>query len=52
MSSIGHPRDNEYDSAPKALLRSGIRGILAVTFAVVAVGLVAAVIAVVVALTF
>ena len=45
-------RRNRYDNPVTALLRSGVRGILAVTLAVVIAGVVAALISFVVATTF
>lgn len=45
-------RRNHYDNPVTALLRSGVRGILAVTLAVVIAGAAAALIAFVVAATF
>lgn len=46
------PRDDDIDNPVKALLRSGLRGILAVALAVLVVGVAAAAVALVVAVTF
>ena len=50
--SGGDPRGDDIDNPVKALLRSGLRGILAVALAVLVVGAAAAVIALLVAVTF
>ena len=46
------PRGDDVDNPVKTLLRSGLRGILAVAFAVVIVGAASAAVALAVAVTF